>query len=84
MFETLLSSVPTVFKNFPCSNVLISIKDVSIFVYCLKVIRMFVFFVEISTILKRTLNNQTNLQCQPQKNESAVMPEGGDSDLIVK
>lgn len=51
----------------------------------LKAVRTkFCIFVEISTILKRTLNNQTNLQCQPQKNESAVMPEGGDSDLVCK
>jgi hypothetical protein len=34
--------------------------------------------------LKRTLNNGMNFQRHSQKNESAVMPEGRDSDLICK
>jgi hypothetical protein len=44
---------------------------------------MFVFGLNIKN-LKRTLNNDTNLQCHSQKNESAVMPEGRDSDLVRK
>jgi hypothetical protein len=44
---------------------------------------MFLFVRNINN-LKRTLNNCMNFQCHSQKNESAVMPEGRDSDLICK
>lgn len=84
------SGVPAVSKNFPYSNIIVCITgDVRFFFLILRLPSGGSYYicicVEILTIYKKqNLKNETNLQCHSQKNDSAVMPEGRDSDSVCK